>query len=50
MRKVIYAINLSLDGCCDHAKFNPPMMKYLHTVRTFYEMPTCSSLGVKPIN
>ena len=22
MRKVIYAINLSLDGCCDHAKMN----------------------------
>jgi dihydrofolate reductase len=21
MRKVIYGINLSLDGCCDHAKF-----------------------------
>jgi dihydrofolate reductase len=24
MRKLIYAINLSLDGCCDHTKFNPP--------------------------
>ncbi len=24
MRKVIYAINLSLDGCCDHTKFSPP--------------------------
>src|ERR1700719_3553198 len=24
MRNVIYAINLSLDGCCDHSKFNPP--------------------------
>jgi dihydrofolate reductase len=23
MRKVIYAINLTLDGCCDHTKFNP---------------------------
>ena len=23
MRKLIYAINLSLDGCCDHTKFNP---------------------------
>ncbi|SDF64170.1 Dihydrofolate reductase [Mucilaginibacter gossypii] len=22
MRKVIYGINLSLDGCCDHAKFS----------------------------
>ena len=23
MRKVIFAINTSLDGCCDHTKFNP---------------------------
>jgi dihydrofolate reductase len=23
MRKLIYAINLSLDGCCDHTKFSP---------------------------
>ena len=24
MGKLTYAINLSLDGCCDHTKFNPP--------------------------
>jgi dihydrofolate reductase len=24
MRNLIYAINLSLDGCCDHTKFSPP--------------------------
>ncbi len=24
MRNVVYAINLTLDGCCDHTKFNPP--------------------------
>ena len=23
MRKIIYSINLSADGCCDHSKFNP---------------------------
>jgi dihydrofolate reductase len=23
MRNVIYAINVTLDGCCDHTKFNP---------------------------
>jgi dihydrofolate reductase len=23
MRNVIYAVNLTLDGCCDHTKFNP---------------------------
>ena len=31
MRKVIYAINLSLDGCCDHTKLVPPeddMLEY----------------------
>jgi dihydrofolate reductase len=24
MRKLIYAINVSLDGCCDHTKMGPP--------------------------
>jgi dihydrofolate reductase len=30
MRKLIYAINTTLDGCCDHTKFNPDeeMMEY----------------------
>jgi len=23
MRNVIYAINITLEGCCDHTKFNP---------------------------
>jgi dihydrofolate reductase len=23
MRKLIFAINITLDGCCDHTKFNP---------------------------
>ncbi len=23
MRNVIFAINITLDGCCDHSKFNP---------------------------
>ncbi len=23
MRNVIFAINITLDGCCDHTKFNP---------------------------
>src|SRR5580692_9791924 len=23
MRNLIYAINTTLDGCCDHTKFNP---------------------------
>ncbi len=30
MRNVIYAINVTLDGCCDHTKFNPDdeMLEY----------------------
>jgi dihydrofolate reductase len=24
MRNLIFAINMTLDGCCDHTKFNPP--------------------------
>jgi dihydrofolate reductase len=30
MRNVIYAINLTLDGCCDHTKFNPDDDLYEH--------------------
>src|SRR6201998_3853696 len=40
MRNVTYAINLSLDGCCDHTKFNPPdddevLEHYTHLLRDF---------------
>jgi dihydrofolate reductase len=30
MRNVIYAINLTLDGCCDHTKFNPDEEDFEH--------------------
>ena len=30
MRNVIYAINLTLDGCCDHTKFNPDEETFGH--------------------
>jgi len=36
MRNVIYAINLTLDGCCDHTKFNPAddlLEHYAHLLR-----------------
>src|ERR1700691_2958178 len=36
MRNVIYAINLTLNGCCDHTKFNPDealFEYYLHLLR-----------------
>jgi dihydrofolate reductase len=30
MRNVIYAINITLDGCCDHTKFNPDEEDFEH--------------------
>ena len=38
MRNVTYAINLTLDGCCDHTKFNPDdevLEHYAHLLREF---------------
>ncbi len=36
MRNVIYAINITLDGCCEHTKFNPDddlLEHYTHLLR-----------------
>ncbi|MGA8838837.1 MAG: hypothetical protein WB538_24595, partial [Candidatus Sulfotelmatobacter sp.] len=36
MRNVIFAINITLDGCCDHTKFNPDeevLEHYSHLLR-----------------
>src|SRR5271156_3458018 len=33
MRNVIFAINLTLDGCCDHTKFNPDEELFEYYVR-----------------
>ncbi|MGA8311305.1 MAG: dihydrofolate reductase family protein [Terriglobales bacterium] len=38
MRNVVYAINITLDGCCDHTKFNPNeevLEHYTHLLRDF---------------
>ena len=38
MRNVIYAINVTLDGCCDHTKFNPDeeaLEHHTHLLRDF---------------
>jgi dihydrofolate reductase len=40
MRNLIFAINITLDGCCDHTKFNPPdddelLEHYTHLLRDF---------------
>ncbi len=40
MKNVVYAINLTLDGCCDHTKFNPDpddevLEHYTHLLRDF---------------
>ena len=32
MRNVIFAINISLDGCCDHTKFNPDEETFSHYI------------------
>ena len=50
MRNVIYAINLTLDGCCDHTKFNPDEDLLEHYTHLLRDDLTCSSMGVKPIN
>jgi dihydrofolate reductase len=38
MRNVVYAINITLDGCCDHTRFNPDpddgiLAHYTHLLR-----------------
>jgi dihydrofolate reductase len=33
MRKLIYAINLTLDGCCDHTKFMPDEETFEYFIR-----------------
>ena len=38
MRNVIFAINITLDGCCDHTQFNPDeeiLEHYTHLLRDF---------------
>src|ERR1700691_3854573 len=38
MRNVTFAINLTLDGCCDHTKFNPDddlLEHYTNLLREF---------------
>jgi len=49
MRKLIYAINVTLDGCCDHTKTigGDEILEYFTQL---IERLTCRSLGVKPIN
>ncbi len=49
MRKVIYAINFTLDGCFDHTN-GVPGVEVLNITHTSYETLTCSCLGVKPMN
>ena len=38
MRNLIYAINISLDGCCDHAKFNPDEGMLEHYTRLLQDV------------
>jgi len=49
MSNVIFAINITLDACCDHTKQFVDEEK-LNILLTSPERLTCRSLGVKPIN
>jgi len=49
MRNVIFAINTTLDGCCDLPN-SIPMKKRLSILRTSREVLTHSSTVVKLIN
>jgi dihydrofolate reductase len=37
MRKLIYAINLTLDGCCDHTKMTPDEADFEYHIRLVQE-------------
>jgi dihydrofolate reductase len=43
MRNVIFSINLSLDGCCDHTKFNPADGIYEYFTQLMREADTLVS-------
>ena len=38
MRNVIYAINVTIDGCCDHTKFNPDEDTFEYFIRLLREV------------
>ncbi len=40
MRNVIYAINTTLDGCCDHTKFNPDEETFEYVTRLMRDADT----------
>ena len=37
MRKLIYAINITLDGCCEHTKFTPDEEDFEHFIHLLRE-------------
>jgi len=38
MRNLIYAINVTIDGCCDHTKFNPDEATFEYFMRLLREV------------
>ncbi|HUN63355.1 MAG TPA: dihydrofolate reductase family protein [Candidatus Sulfotelmatobacter sp.] len=38
MRKVIYAINVTLDGCCEHTKMTPSEEDFEHYIQLLHEV------------
>jgi hypothetical protein len=49
MRNVIFAINITLDGCCDHTKVTADD-ETLEYFRSSCERLTCKSSGAGPMN
>jgi hypothetical protein len=49
MRNVIYAINITLDGCCDHAKLNGNDEIHEYYARLLRDVDLLV-FGRKPIN
>src|ERR1700688_452187 len=47
MRKLIYAINITLDGCCDHTKVNPDEEALEHHARLLRDDADLLAFGRK---
>jgi len=49
MRNLVFAINITLDGCCDHTKQLADEETHEYFTQLLREVDL-SSLGVKPMN
>ena len=49
MRKLIFGINITLDGCCDHTKQFADEETHEYWTAPCEKL-TCSSMGARPMN